>query len=159
MEDLITDGSILNGYGYDMQEWNTVHCDIADDEDDSHQAIDILCSSGTKIYAGMSGKIEKIDNDKGLIVIRKDSYNYWYDGDGEGKKRDTEIYYYNVGAKSDLKEGDKVKKGDYIGLSFPEHKCEKMSNDSVSDYYVHIKVYIDTDGYGWEFIDPRLVFE
>jgi hypothetical protein len=158
MEDLITDGSILNGYGYDMQEWNTVHCDIAD-EDDSHQAIDISCSSGTKIYAAMDGTVSEIDNDKGLIVIKKKKYKYWYDGNGSGKKRDTEIYYYNVGAKSSLEVGDTVKKGDYIGLSFPEKSCEDMDNSSADSYYVHIKVYIDTDGPGWKFIDPRLVFE
>jgi hypothetical protein len=107
----------------------------------------------------MDGTVSEIDNDKGLIVIKKKKYKYWYDGNGSGKKRDTEIYYYNVGAKSSLEVGDTVKKGDYIGLSFPEKSCEDMDNSSADSYYVHIKVYIDTDGPGWKFIDPRLVFE
>jgi murein DD-endopeptidase MepM/ murein hydrolase activator NlpD len=141
-----------------MQEWNTVHCDVADDGS-SHLGVDIVCDSGTKVYAGLSGKIEKIDSKNDCIVISKDSYNYWYDGDGNGKARDTEIYYYNVNAASSLKEGNTVKKGDYIGLSLPESKCEDIGNDTTVDYHIHIKVYIDTDGYGWDFIDPRLVFE
>jgi hypothetical protein len=157
IQDYISGGSIYNGYGYDMQNWNTVHCDVADD-DNPHLGVDIVCAYNSKIYAGVSGTIDKIDTDN-CIIIRKNSYNYWYDGDGNGKTRDTKIYYYNVSAKSSLKKGDTVKKGDYIGLSLPEKKCEDISNASTSDYHIHVKVEIDADGPGWHFIDPRLVFE
>lgn len=158
IQDYIDSGSILNGYGYDMQAWNTKHCGLADDGD-SHLGIDITCGYNSRIYAGMDGIIDKIDRDNDCIVIRKNNYNYWYDGDGSGKKRDTKIYYYNVSAKNSLNEGDSIKKGDYLGLSMPEHKCEDISNDSVGNYYLHLKIEIDTDGYGWDFIDPRLVLE
>lgn len=158
IQDYIDGGKIINGYGYDMQEWNTTHCEVASDED-THQAIDIACPSGSKIYAGLDGEIKEINTDKDYIIIRKDDYDYWYDGDGAGKKRDTKISYYNINVNSSLKEGDTVKKGDYIGLSLPETKCEDLSNSSVGDYYIHIKVEIDSDGWGWDFIDPRLVFE
>lgn len=158
IQDSIDNGNILNGYGYDIQEWNTKHCSLYD-ENESHQGIDIICNQNTSVYAGMSGTIDEIDRDNDLVVIRKNSYNYWYDGDGKGKKRDTKIYYYNISAKNSLKEGDTIKKGDYIGLSLPEHKCEKISNDSVGCYYIHLRIEIDTDGFGWDYIDPRLVLE
>lgn len=158
IQDSIDNGKVYNGYGYDIQAWNTTHCDIAK-EGDSHQGIDIICNANTKIYAGMSGTIEEINKDEDYIIIRRDSYNYWYDGDGNGKKRDTEIYYYNINVKSSLEEGDKIKEGDYIGLSSPVKKCESISNAASSDYYIHLKVKIDTNGAGWDFIDPLLVLE
>lgn len=158
IQDYIDGGKIINDYGYDMQEWNTTHCEVASDGD-THQAIDIACPSGSKIYAGLDGEIKEINTDKDYIIIRDESHKYWYDGDGDGKNRDTEITYYNVSPKTDLNEGDTVKKGEYIGLSMPQKKCEDLDNNSVSDYYIHIKVEIDSDGWDWDFIDPRLVFE
>ncbi len=158
IQDYIDVGKIINGYGYDVQGWNTTHCEVAADGD-THQAIDIACTSGSKIYAGLDGEIKEINTDKDYIVIRDDDYKYWYDGDGSGKNRDTEITYYNVSPKSNLNEGDTVKKGEYIGLSMPQKKCEDLENNSASDYYIHIKIEIDSDGWGWDFIDPCLVFE
>lgn len=159
LQELIDNGKIFNWYGYDMQMWKTRHCEVAN-EGDGHYGIDILCDMHSVIYAGMDGEIDKIDAENNLIVIRKDGYKYWYDGDGNGKNRDTKLYYYNVSAKSTLSEGDKVKKGSVIGFSLPERKCESADNSSYSDeFYIHIKVEIDTNGPGWHYIDPVLVFE
>ena len=150
------DGKILHGYGYDMAEWNTTHCDI----DDEHQAIDIICPNNSEIIAGIDGVVDEISNDPtenvDLIVIRHDSFNYWYDGDGKGKKRDTKIYYYNV--KTDLSEGDTVKAGDVIGKSLPQGFCAGEATNT-GEYYIHVAVEIDTDGIGWGYIDPIIVFK
>ena len=156
IQDYIDNGSIYNGYGYDVQAWNTHHCEIAKDET-LHEGIDIICDLNTDVYAGLSGTVQDIDRDKNMIVIRKKGYNFWYDGDGNGKKRDVDIYYYNILPSLSLNKGDTVEKGEKIGSSAAENSCE----DTVvgGSYYIHIKVKIDTDGYGWHFIDPRLVFE
>ena len=67
---------------------------------------------------------------------------YWYDGTG-GTKRDTEVEITNAVLTDDFKKGDKLK----VGQEFA-----KTTSDNVN---FHIN--IDTDGYGWDYIDPRLV--
>lgn len=150
------EGKILHGYGYDMQEWNTTHCEL----DDEHKAIDILCPANSDVIAGMDGTITEISNDPkkniDMIVIRHDDYDYWYDGDGKGKKRDTEIKYYNV--KTDLSVGDEVKAGDIIGKTLPQRYCAGESTGTGS-YYLHIEIEFDVTGPGWANIDPILVFK
>lgn len=155
--DSVENGKIYNGFGYDMMEWNKHHCSLAD-EDESHQAIDIIYPELSNVYAPMDGYIKEINFDESYVIIRKDDFNYWYDGDGCGKTRDTEITLYGVSVSSNLSEDDEVKKGDIIGYSLPEAKCEDVDNNGIGEYYLHVKIQIDTDGVGWDFIDPRLVF-
>lgn len=156
IESYIENGKILNGFGYDMKEWNKNHCAVQRDGH-SHQAIDIACNVGDKVYAAIDGEITDIDTDNDYLKIRINDYDYWYDGDGYGKKRDTEIYYYNV--LPGVEKGDKVKKGDIIGYVSNRKYCDSIDNTSESEYYIHIRAEIDTDGIGWDFVDPLLLLE
>lgn len=132
----IHDSTITNGFGWDMQQWNTRHCSL----DDLHEAVDIRVTSDSNAYAPFDCEIDSYDDTK-TVVLRKDNVQYWYDGNG-GTKRDTEITIKNVMLKG-YEKGDTISEGDVFAVT--------TSN------YIHIKVEIDTDGYGWDFIDPRLV--
>ena len=147
----VNDGSILNGYGYDMQNWGEQHCNITD----LHEGIDIALNSGSEIYAPFSGKIKDYDSSNHTVILRKDDIQYWYDGNG-GTKRDTEVTICNITLASGFSEGDSVKEGEVFAHSTSSKKCDDLSNDIGTDY-IHVKVEIDTDGWGWDFIDPRLV--
>ena len=68
---------------------------------------------------------------------------YWYDGNG-GTKRDTEVYLTNADLTGGLAVCSTVKSGDEIAVTTADH--------------VNVKVKIDTDGIGWDFVDPRLIF-
>lgn len=152
MDELLSEGKILNGFGYDIQKWNEHHCAI---EDKEHKAIDIVCVPNTNIKAGFDGTVDSVTDD--MIVIRHNNFDYWYDGDGRGKKRSTKIYYYNV--HSGLSQGNKVKAGDVIGRSLPQSLCPEPSvdNSDLHQFYIHVAVEIDTDGVGWDYIDPLLL--
>ena len=147
----VNDGYILNGYGYDMQNWGEQHCNITD----LHDGIDIVLNSGSEIYAPFSGKIKDYDSSNHTVILRKDDIQYWYDGNG-GTKRDTEVTICNITLASGFSEGDSVKEGEVFAHSTSSKKCDDLSNDIGTDY-IHVKVEIDTDGWGWDFIDPRLV--
>lgn len=67
---------------------------------------------------------------------------YWYDGSG-GTNRDTEVYITNADLIGGLSKGDTLKEG---------AEFAKTTSGNVN---IHIK--IDTDGYGWDYVDPRLV--
>ncbi len=134
----IHDSTITNGFGWDMQEWNIRHFSI----DDLHDAVDIAVESGSIIYAPFKCKIKSYDSDKKTVVLRKDDVEYWYDGTG-GTKRDTEVTIKNV-TLNGCESGNTLNEGDFFA--------------NTSSTYIHVKVEIDTDGIGWEFIDPRLVF-
>ena len=82
-----------------------------------------------------------ITNDN-KITLRKDDVEYWYDG-SSGKDRDTEVTITNTELLSGFSEGDKIKEG------------EKFAKTTYTNVNFHIE--IDTDGYGWDYIDPRLV--
>lgn len=147
----VNDGYILNGYGYDMQKWNEQHCSISE----LHEGIDIILNSGSSIYAPFSGKIKDYDSSKHTVTLRKDDIQYWYDGNG-GTKRDTEVTICNITLADGFSKGDKVTEGEVFAYSTSSKKCDSLSNDIGIDY-IHVKVEIDTDGWGWDFIDPRLV--
>ena len=66
---------------------------------------------------------------------------YWYDGNG-GTKRDTEVTIANAVLINDYEEGDSIKEG------------KEFAKTTAGNVNFHI--YIDTDGYGWDYIDPRL---
>ena len=146
----VIDCEILNGFGYDMQNWNEQHCQIIG----LHEGIDIKCSTGEKLYAPFDCKIKQIDTDKNTIVLRKDDVTYWYDGTG-GTKRDTEVYLTNTVLTDGLKAGDTIRTGEYFASVTNYQHCDNLEN--TGENYIHLKVKIDTDGFGWNFIDPRLV--
>ena len=137
--DSLRDYDYTNTFGWDMQEWNKVHCSI----DDEHPAVDVKCSNGADVYAPFKCKIKDIDTDKHTIILRKDDVLYWYDG-SHGTKRDTEVTIKNADLISGLSKGDTIDTGTVFA---------KTNNT-----YIHLKVNIDTDGFGWSFVDPRLVF-
>ena len=110
----------------------------------------------SKLYAPFDCEITDVDEDNHSIVLRKDDVQYWYDGNG-GTNRDTEVYFSNANLKSGLKKGDKLKEGEYFADSTGHQYCDEDYDNNLNADYVHIKVKIDTDGYGWDFIDPRLV--
>ena len=148
----VRDYSVVNGFGYDMQEWNSIHCDI----DDLHEGVDFALNKKSKLYAPFDCEITDVDEDNHSIVLRKDDVQYWYDGNG-GTNRDTEVYLSNANLKSGLEKGDKLKEGEYFADSTGHQYCDEDYDNNLNADYVHIKVKIDTDGYGWDFIDPRLV--
>lgn len=149
--DYVKSGKIINGLGYDMQEWNKKHCKISD----IHEGIDIAYDKKLELYAPFDCEITDVDEDLHSIVLRKDDVMYWYDGSG-GTERDTEVYISNANLVDGLSEGDTIKEGQFFATSTGHKNCDELENEIGQDY-VHIKVMVDTDGYGWDFIDPRLV--
>lgn len=150
--DSIRSYSIVNGFGYDVQVWNARHCAI----DGLHEGIDVAYPKNQALYAPFDCEIIDVDEDNHSIVLRKDDVEYWYDGTG-GTKRDTEVYISNVNLINGLEKGDTLKEGQYFAASTGHEYCDKDYDNNTGIDYVHIKVKVDTDGYGWDFIDPRLV--
>ena len=76
------------------------------------------------------------------IILRKDDVQYWYDGTG-GTERHTEVEITNAVLLDGFSENDKIKLGDEFAKTTSEN--------------VNFHINVDTDGYGWDYIDPRLV--
>ena len=133
--DTIRNYSIKQAFGYDMWEWNSSN-------DGLYQGIKYYCDNGADLYAPFDCEIKSVDTNDNKITLRKDDVEYWYDGSG-GTDRDTEVTITNAELLSGLSEGDKIKEG------------EKFAKTTYTNVNFHIE--IDTDGYGWDFIDPRLV--
>ena len=131
----IRDYSLKREFGYEMTGWNT-------DSDGLYQGIKVYCTNGDKLKAPFKGKITDVDTDDNKITIRKDDVEYWYDGTG-GTERDTEVTIANAVLLSGFSEGDTVNDG------------QEFAKTTAGNVNFHI--YIDTDGYGWDYIDPRLV--
>ncbi len=148
----IHDFTVTNGFGYDMQNWNQTHCKI----NSLHEGLDIVLNENSRIYAPFDCKISKIDASNHSIVLRKNDVEYWYDGN-VGTKRDTEVYLSNVNLISSLSEGDTIKVGDYFAYSTSNKNCDSSVSDNSTSHYVHIKVKIDTDGSGWDYVDPLII--
>ena len=134
-EPSIRDYSLKREFGYEMTGWN-------EESDGLYQGIKVYADSGTKLKMPFSGKITDVDTDDNKITIRKDDVQYWYDGTG-GTKRDTEVTIANAVLINDYEEGDSIKEG------------KEFAKTTAGNVNFHI--YIDTDGYGWDYIDPRLV--
>ena len=149
--DTIRTCNILNGYGYDMQNWNEQHCKISE----MHEGIDIQYSANGNLSAPFDCKIAEVAEDRQFIKLLKNDVTYWYDGNG-GTKRDTEVYITNAVLTDGLQKGDTITAGQIFAKSTNYQHCDNFENP-MSDY-VHVKVRIDTDGFGWNYIDPRLVF-
>lgn len=134
--DTILNYSVKQAFGYDMWEWNSAN-------DGLYQGIKYYCNNGADLYAPFDCEIKDVDTNDKKITLRKDDVEYWYDGSG-GTDRDTEVTITNAELLSGFSEGDKIKEG------------EKFARTTYTNVNFHIE--IDTDGYGWDYIDPRLVF-
>lgn len=145
------ESGIINSFGYDMQNWNEKHCNISD----LHEGVDVILNSNSDIFAPFDCEISDVNSEKNYIVLRKNDVQYWYDGTGE-TKRDMKVYLSNVTLTDGLSKGDTIKSGQKLAVSTSAKKCDNSDNNTAYDY-VHIKIKIDTDGIGWDFIDPRLV--
>lgn len=127
--------SLKREFGYEMTGWN-------EDSDGLYQGIKVYCSNGDTLKAPFKCKITDVDTGENKITVRKDDVEYWYDGTG-GTKRDTEVTIANAVLLSGFSEGDTVNDG------------QDFAKTTAGNVNFH--VYIDTDGYGWDYIDPRLV--
>lgn len=153
-------GNILNFYGYDMQGWNFNHCNIAANGG-LHKGVDVYYPSGLPISAPFDCKIDQYDAKNHVVILRKNDVDYWYDD-----KRDTMIYITNITLKSGYSKGSVLKNGENFAVSSANRKCmqggktkpNETINSNLGYDYVHIAAYIDTDGYGWNFVDPMLLF-
>lgn len=133
--DTIRNYSVKQAFGYDMWKWNSAN-------DGLYQGIKYYCDNGADLYAPFDCEIKSVDTNDNKITLRKDDVEYWYDGSG-GTDRDTEVTITNAELLSGFSEGDKIKEG------------EKFARTTYTNVNFHIE--IDTDGYGWDYIDPRLV--
>jgi len=134
-EPSIRDYSLKREFGYEMTGWNNAG-------DGLYQGIKVYADNGTELKMPFKGKITEVNTDENKITIRKDDVEYWYDGTG-GTKRDTEITIANATLLSGFSEGDTVDQSVHFAKTTAEN--------------VNFHINIDTDGYGWDYIDPRLV--
>ena len=134
-KDSIRDYTLKREFGYEMVGWN-------EESDGLYQGIKVNCTIGEKLTAPFDCKITDVDTANNKITLRKDDVMYWYDGTG-GTKRDTEIEIANAELIGPYKKGDKLKEGD------------EFAKTTAGNVNFHINV--DTDGPGWDYIDPRLV--
>ena len=133
--DTIRNYSVKQAFGYDMWEWNRTNNGL-------YQGIKYYCNTGTRLYAPFDCKIKDVDTANHKITLRKDDVQYWYDGSG-GTKRDTEVTIANAVLLNGYSKGDTI------------HEGEMFAQTTNTNVNFHIE--IDTDGYGWDYIDPRLV--
>ena len=133
--DTIRNYSVKQAFGYDMWEWNKTNHGL-------YQGIKYYCNTGAKLYAPFDCKIKDVDTANQKITLRKDDVQYWYDGSG-GTKRDTEVTIANAVLLNGYSKGDTI------------HEGEMFAQTTNTNVNFHIE--IDTDGYGWDYIDPRLV--
>ena len=134
-KDSIRDYKLKREFGYEMAEWNQ-------ESDGLYQGIKVYADSGTVLTAPFSCKITDINTSENKITLRKDDVQYWYDGTG-GTKRDTEVEIANAKLIDGLSKVDTLKEG------------QKFAKTTVDNVNFHIN--IDTDGIGWDYVDPRLV--
>lgn len=157
-DELLEENKILHWYGYDMQQWGNLHC-YMEEEEYEHQAIDILLDKGTPVYAPCDCEIKDYDDDNHIITLRKPDYLYFYDGDGNGKQRDTEFVLENVELDPYLEEGENISEGTLVGNVIKIGACDKKEYLKHGESYLHLKIELDTDGPGWHFVDPILLLE
>lgn len=131
----IRDYDLKRQFGYEMTGWNNA-------SDGLYQGIKVYCTNGETLKAPFKCKITNINTDENKITVRKDDVEYWYDGNG-GTKRDTEVTIANAVLLSEFSEGDTINDGQEFAKTTAEN--------------VNFHINIDTDGNGWDYIDPRLV--
>lgn len=147
-------GKIYNGYGYDIQTWNSEHCSLTD----CHKGVDFEAKKGAKVYAMCDGYVNWINEcENSLSIKTSNNVEFWYDD--KDKNYPVEVIYVNI--KTTLKQGDSVKQGQVIGeVTDYKHCWENWSNQKASKNYLHITVKI---GYppesgrktNWKDVDPR----
>lgn len=150
-------GKIYNGYGYDIQAWNSEHCSITD----CHKGVDFEAQKGAKVYAMCDGYINWInEGEQSLSIKTSQDIELWYDDkDKDNKKFPFEFIYENI--KTTLKQGDTVKQGQVIGeVTDYKHCWQNKSNSKASKNYLHITVkigYPPKNGWkkDWKDVDPR----
>ena len=140
LRNMLSESSIRNcnlkrEFGYEMTDWNN-------ENDGLYQGIKVYCNGGESLFAPFDCEIKEVDTDNKKIILRKDDVQYWYDGTG-GTKRDAEVEATNCELISDYEKGDKIKLGEEFA---------KTTSENV-DFHINV----DTDGFGWNYIDPRLV--
>lgn len=167
LKSYLHDGNVMNWFGYDMQGWLYQHCDIATYEIGLHHGIDVSYPANASIFSPLDCTIDEYNASEHVVVLRQNGVHYWYDGKaGNGKNRDTKIYITNVTLKSGYSEGSSLKTGEEFATTTGDRKCicgdSKSTNDTIYSNlgydYVHIATYIDTDGAGWDYVDPILLF-
>lgn len=138
-------GKIYNGYGYDIQTWNSEHCSLTD----CHKGVDFEAKKGAKVYAMCDGYVNWInEGEQSLSINTSQDIELWYDDkDKNNKKFPFEFIYENI--KTTLKQGDTVKQGQLIGeVTDYKHCWQNKSNSKASKSYLHITIKI---GYPKEF--------
>ena len=148
MKDLISEDRIYNGYGYDVQTWNEIHCSI---KDRNHEGLDISCTTYESVVSPVDGKIIEITDNK--IVIENTGLKFWYE---ENKKYPVKITIDNV-RSSGVSVGDEIKKGDPIGNPTANHRCIALNNVDVDKIYIHLSIEIKYKQY--DEVDPLLLIE
>ena len=122
-------GKIYNGYGYDIQTWNSEHCSITD----CHKGVDFEAAKGDKVYAMCDGYVNWInEGEQSLSINTSQDIELWYDDkDKNNKKFPFEFIYENI--KTTLKQGDTVKQGQLIGeVTDYKHCWQNKSNSKAS---------------------------
>lgn len=150
-------GKIYNGYGYDIQTWNSEHCSLTD----CHKGVDFEAKKGAKVYAMCDGYVNWInEGEQSLSINTSQDIELWYDDkDKNNKKFPFEFIYENI--KTTLKQGDTVKQGQVIGeVTDYKHCWQNKSNSKASKNYLHITVkigYPPKNGWkkDWKDVDPR----
>lgn len=150
-------GKIYNGYGYDIQTWNSEHCSLTD----CHKGVDFEAKKGAKVYAMCDGYVNWInEGEQSLSINTSQDIELWYDDkDKNNKKFPFEFIYENI--KTTLKQGDTVKQGQLIGeVTDYKHCWQNKSNSKASKNYLHITVkigYPPKNGWkkDWKDVDPR----
>lgn len=148
---------IYNNYGYDIQEWNKVHCSGLTG---NHTGMDILANSGEKVYAMFDGEIDDVDtSDHTLSLTTTEDMDFWY---CDNHTYPVEAIYSNI--KATVKEGDTVKQGQVIGKVTTDKRCYDDWDIHSSKNYLHITVKIIYDKWYLTFktedpieVDPRLL--
>ena len=156
MSELLANGRIYNGYGYDIQGWNTTHCTLST-IDECHEGIDIQCDMNSQIRSPFNGKITKIDEDKHEIVIESSKDIKLWD-----KRHKVKITFYNVAPLDIMEEDDLIAEGTVIAKTTADRMCpeinDELGNANANCNYLHLEIEIKYGGLNpWKLIDPQLI--
>ena len=151
--DIMTSSGIMHGYGYTTNEWGTMHCGL-ETGGRMHEGIDISATPGTPVYAMFTGEITDIGSGKIRLEAHDDyEVHFWIDSDATAQIRAT---YENITPVAGLSEGDIVEKGQQIGTTTGDRKCDGHETNAPY-YYLHIQTEIKK--VIWRDVDPLLLIE
>lgn len=154
IQDCIAAHKLYTGYGFDTPGWNQESALGST----FHNGIDILCADGTSVRCPLDGfEIKSYNENAHSVILRKNKVEYWYEDNASGKARDTEITILNIKLLDGYNVGDELADGEVFAVSTSDKKCPTTTQSSAPPY-IHIAVNIDTNGFGWDYIDPILVF-